>query len=436
MRNLTLSLFSVVLMATIGLGWLFDNLYNQYGSAVQNNQKDDISLLEQVGGNIAYSLNSLSHPQEFINNWPKDQTYKIKLIPLSKLPLPAELIKALKKGQALLLETEDSIDIHFYLSRTDQLLILSAPPIIIEDSNYLTGFVLTSLFYLAVLALMLLWLTPLVKRLLALRLTAKTFGEGDLEQRVQVGSIAYISDLENEFNHMAQRIEGLVSDVKLLSSAVSHDLRTPLARIRFGIDTLQEEDDPVLRKRFEQRISDNVDEMVELVETLLNYARLDQTMINIDKTSVDFSAIVKNAIKNKTTDNISIEFICPDSAVHIYGDPSYLMILVANLLQNASQYCQDVIIIELKTTKQNVRLIVSDNGEGIEKHQRQQIMKPFIRGKESKDKVKVKGYGMGLAIVKRILQWHQGEISIATSEKLNGAEFTITFPTIKTDKTT
>ena len=73
---------------------------------------------------------------------------------------------------------------------------------------------------------------------------------------------------------MAQRIEGLVSDVKLLSNAVSHDLRTPLARIRFGIDTLQEEEDPKLRQIFQDKISDNVDEMSRLVETLLNYARL------------------------------------------------------------------------------------------------------------------------------------------------------------------
>mgnify|MGYP000008056785 CR=1 FL=1 len=432
MRNLTLSLFSVVLIATIGLGWLFDNLYNQYGSPIQSNQKDNITLLEQVGKNIAYSLNKANAPEEFINNWPQNNIYQIKLTPLAKFPLPTKLIDELKTGQALLLETEDSIDIHFYLSRSDQLLSLSAPPSNNDETNHITGFVLTSLFYVAVLALMLLWLTPLVKRLLALRQTAKNFGEGDLEQRVQVGSIAYISDLETEFNHMAQRIEGLVSDVKLLSSAVSHDLRTPLARIRFGIDTLQEEDDPVLRKRFEQRISENVDEMVELVETLLNYARLDQTMINIEKTTVDFSMLVKDAIKNKTTDNIHIDFICPEKKINVYGDPSYLMILVANLVQNASQYCQDKITIELKEAKQSVVLIVSDNGEGIAQEQRQQILKPFIRGTETKDKVK--GYGMGLAIVKRILQWHQGEISIANSEKLKGAEFTIELPTVTNDK--
>ena len=425
MRNLTLSLLSMVLIATIGLGWLFDSLYNQY-AVEPNEQKDTITLLEQVGESLAYTLNTIENRQNFIEHWPNNKTYKIKLVALSNFSLPSELIHTLKRGQTLLLETDESIDLHFYLNNRDELLILSAPPLTINNNNSQIGLLLTSLFYLAVLALMVLWLTPLARRLLALRQSAKAFGDGDLEQRVTVGSIAYIRDLEIEFNHMAQRIEGLVSDVKLLSSAVSHDLRTPLARIRFGIDTLEEEDDPVLRKKFEQRISENVDEMVDLVETLLSYARLDQTMLSIDKTTVDFSPLIRSAIKNKTTDDIHIDFTCPKEVINVYGDPSYLMILVSNLIQNACQYSRGNVEIKLEEKKQTVYLIVSDNGTGIAEEQRKKILKPFIRGTETKDKIK--GYGMGLAIVNRILQWHQGEITISNSAKLKGAEFTIELP--------
>ena len=378
MRNLTFSLLSVVLIATIGLGWLFDNLYNRYAAPSQNEQKDTISSIEHLGKNIAQTLNKLDQRQEFIDHWPHNPRYQLKLVPLANFSLPMSLINELKSGQVLLLETDDSIDIHYYLSNTNELLILSAPIVSDVDSNSFTSLMLTSLFYLSVLALMFLWLTPLARRLLALRQSAKAFGEGDLLQRVEVGSIAYISDLEIEFNHMAQRIEGLVNDVKLLSSAVSHDLRTPLARIRFGIDTLEEEDDPVMRKRFEQRISDNVDEMVDLVETLLNYARLDQAMINIDKVAVDFPALINSAINNKTDDNIHCELILPKTSINVYGDPSYLMILVSNLIQNAQQYCrhngQGKIQITLTIQPKDVLLIVSDNGDGIAPEQYQQIL--------------------------------------------------------------
>jgi two-component system OmpR family sensor kinase len=308
-------------------------------------------------------------------------------------------------------------------------LVLTTPPITVQQNNSFLPILLTSLFYLAVLLLMLLWLYPLLRRLMALRQTAKSFGEGNLKQRINVGSISYIRDLELEFNRMAQRIDDLVTDIKLLSSAVSHDLRTPLARIRFGIDTIQEEDDPVLRKRFEQRISDNVDEMVDLVESLLSYARLDQTLITINKAPVDFAALTMTCINNKSQDDVQLTYHAPKQAVLVDGDLSYLMILMSNLLQNAHQYCQGKIAVKIIAQGNDIVVTVADNGPGIPTEQREQILKPFIRGQSTENKVK--GYGMGLAIVKRIVEWHHGEIIIENSPELHGAQFSVTLPTPK-----
>jgi two-component system OmpR family sensor kinase len=243
----------------------------------------------------------------------------LQLKPLINFPLPQALLSDLTAGQPLLLETDDSIVMYFYLPRTDELLVLTTVPIAVNQKNSFLPILLTSLFYLAVLLLMLLWLYPLLKRLMSLRQTAKSFGEGNLNQRIDVGSISYIRDLELEFNRMAQRIDDLVTDIKLLSSAVSHDLRTPLARIRFGIDTIQEEDDPVLRRRFEQRISDNVDEMVDLVESLLSYARLDQTLITLNKAPVEFLALTTSCINNKSHDDIHVTYDSPKHPIFVDG---------------------------------------------------------------------------------------------------------------------
>ena len=437
MRNLTLSLVVVVLIATIGLGWMFDVIYNQYlsqspdQSTAQSNQETSgqqsvIDTLEQVGTHLAITLSGIENRQEFIKKWPSEGPLMLRLKPLSNFPLPQPLLTDLVAGQPLLLETDDSIDMHFYLSATDELLVLTTPPVAVQQSNSFLPILLTSLFYLAVLLLMLLWLYPLMRRLMTLRQTAKSFGEGNLNQRIDVGSISYIRDLELEFNRMAQRIDDLVTDIKLLSSAVSHDLRTPLARIRFGIDTIQEEDDPIMRKRFEQRISDNVDEMVDLVESLLSYARLDQTLITINKAPVDFTALTVTCIKNKSQDDVQLSFDAPKQAVFVDGDLSYLMILMSNLLQNAHQYCKDKIAVEVITQGNEVVVTVADNGAGIPIGQREQILKPFIRGQNTEKKVK--GYGMGLAIVKRIVEWHHGEITIENSAELHGAEFSIILP--------
>ena len=202
MKTLTLSLLSVVLLATIGLGWMFDNFYSQYAQQSKLQQKDAITVLEQLGSNLAKSLDGLSNRSLFIEKWQASGQYQISIVPLSRFPLPKELLTQLKSNQALILETDETIAIHYYLPSSDELFILSAPPILIAESGGMINFLLTGLFYLAMLFLVFLWLYPLAKRLLALRKVAKAFGEGQLEQRVVVGSISYIKDLETEFNHM------------------------------------------------------------------------------------------------------------------------------------------------------------------------------------------------------------------------------------------
>lgn len=450
MRTLTFSLLTMVLIATLGLSWLFDNFYQQYQQQYlqekpQGQQKhratDEVSVLEGLGQSIAQALDDLDNKQQFINRWSTRDDRHLALLELANFPLPEPLMQDLMAGQPLVLETADTLAIHYYLPHSKQVLMLTSPRVNDENKNSLLAMFLTSLFYIVMIALMFLWLYPLLKRLVNLRQVAKAFGEGELEQRIDVGSVSYIRDLEIEFNHMAQRIEGLVSDVKLLSNAVSHDLRTPLARIRFGIDTLQEEDDPKLRQCFQDKISDNVDEMSRLVETLLNYARLDQAMINIDKKRVNFSQLLTRSIAHKEDSAINMSVNMPTAPVYMIGDSNYLMILVANLLQNAQQYCQSKINVSLLEKGDYITLTVEDDGPGISVELRDKIVQPFIRGENivrgknlsvSAKKIPVKGYGMGLAIVQRIVDWHHGKLEISSSAELTGAQFTIRLMKSKT----
>jgi two-component system OmpR family sensor kinase len=331
----------------------------------------------------------------------------------------------LKQGQPLLLETKHNLSFYYYLPASENLVILSAPTLSQGSQNNLIQLILTAAFYLAVLALMVIWLFPLGKRLLAIRRAATLFGQGQLDQRIEVSSISYIRDIETEFNHMADRIEALVQDVKLLSSAVSHDLRTPLARIRFGIDTLQEEDDPVMRKRYEQRISNNVDEMVNLVETLLNYARLDQAMLKLNKSACDLNGLVDECLKNKSNDTITISFTPDKSLPMIYGDRAYLIILLNNLIENALQYGQSHVSLFITQTNTHVTVHVEDDGPGIALNEQQNIVKPFIRGEQHRQTTK--GFGIGLAIVSRVCDWHQAKLGFNNSSKLGGASLSVQF---------
>ena len=432
MRILAISLIAAVFAATVGLGWLFDQLSRQYQQTDNDTPLTAIEAVEKFGSDIQFMLSAPQSSSEqtikLIEQWPNEANYQVSLLPLSSLSLPDNLKQQILEGKPLTLASEDDVAIYYYVPKLTQLLVVTSKLIGQQPAVTFKHYVFTSLFYLCLFALMLLWLYPLITRLLGLRAAAKSFGQGQLDQRVKVGSISYIRDLELEFNHMAQRISDLVGDVKLLSSAVSHDLRTPLATIRFGIDTLQEEDDPILRKKFEQRISYNVDEMIELVEILLNYARLDQSLISLNKTPVNLLPMLQQIITDRQVESVDLQLV-PNKThdAFVEADPNYLSMLFKNLIQNAMQHCKQQVNVYLQTSGNYIVITVGDDGEGVPEAQREQILKPFVRGKENQ-----KGYGIGLAIVQRIVNWHNGRLNVSQDSLLGGASFQVKLPINKT----
>jgi two-component system, OmpR family, sensor kinase len=425
MRILTFSLIAAVLAATIGLGWLLDSLFYHFADAPSGLSSDNIVVLEELGQDLAMTLNVMAKPQEFVQSWHGQGRYVTELVPLTDIQLPAPLIQQVVSGEPLLLTNNNQISLYYFLPKHQSLLLLKPT----FSTEHLDGrefkLVLTLLFYSALIALLWMWAYPLVSRLMNLRNTAQLFGKGQLQQRIKVGSVSYVKDLENEFNHMAQRIENLVSDVKLIGNAVSHDLRTPLARMRFGIDTIAEEEDPQQQAKYLQRLGNDVDEMTHLVGILLDFARLDQAMIQLDKQQVDLVPLIESSIKNKQGSTRQLVFVAPANPYIVCGDEKYLTIALNNVLQNAIQYCRNQLVVELSILDNQICIKVSDDGEGFNDNL-QDMLKPFVRGKTSGKNVQ--GYGMGLAIVQRIVEWHKGELSLGKSIVLGGAQVSIYLP--------
>jgi len=443
MRNLTLSLVIAILVATVGLSWLFDQAYEQYYSQENQQNSNAVSTVEQFGLALAKTLNELSDRERFIEQWQitngssvlaEGQSlvplFQIEIIAMEKFPLPEQLLSSVKQGEPLLLETETAVAFHYFLPADNELLIVKSPIFQSNNENNSKNYLITTLFYFILILAFLLWAYPLVSRLIKLSTTAKAFGQGQFERRISLSSFSYIGEIEAEFNAMAQRIENLINDVKLLSSAVSHDLRTPLARIRFGIDTLAEEDDPRLRQKYISKIGGNIDEMTDLVNTLLNYARLEQAMLVLNKDKVEFSTLVSKAIDRASSHSnnelLDISFNANQESKWLSGDKSYLIILINNLLQNAIYYGKGRVIISLIAKEKHLQFDISDNGAGITTSLQNNIFKPFVRGDNSHQNSK--GYGIGLAMVKRIVDWHQGEVIISKCPQLSGALFTVKFP--------
>ncbi len=422
MHKLTVSLLLVVIIATLGLGWALDGLFERYSS---DSQEDDLSPYREIGASLAKMIDLHQDSEQAIKQINSGQNLKFSTKPFSEFLLPSELRAEFTYEQPLALESDDGLTLNFYLPRKQQVLTLALPATLKTSEEKPLRLFFTVIFYAGILALLLLWLYPLVNHLIKLKETAIAFGKGDLEQRLPTDSISYISEIEIEFNRMAQQIQTLVSDNKLLSSAVSHDLRTPLARLRFGIDVLSENDDLQTREKYQQRISQDVDEMESLVETLLDYTKLDQSMIKLEKVPINLETTVKACLKNTGNHSKEIAFQHSTKKPIIAASERYLSMLINNIFQNALQYANSHVFLSITARKDHILFSVEDDGEGILENERDQVLKPFVRGSLAKTN---QGYGMGLAISKRIAEWHGGELAILQSNTLGGARIEVTFP--------
>lgn len=430
MRRLTITLLLVVLVAVFGLGFLLDSLFERY----QGNNDDGLSRLQSLAGGLAVTLNQSDSPQAFIKHWPDSADYKISIESKSALPLPATLLQNFESGEPLLLESENGISLHFFLSNHQNVLsVATTAPDSSQDSSL--ALIFTGLFYLGTLLLVLLWLKPLLYRLNLLRNTARSFGAGQLDSRVGQQGLSYIRDIEKEFNGMADRIQQLIDDNKLLSSAVSHDLRTPLARLRFGIDTLAESDNADSRRQYIGRINNDLNEMESLVNSLLRYARLDNVLEGVDKQPVALRQLLHECAGQYYDVDVLIRIdeshIEKSDKLMVNGCIEHLAMLFNNLIQNAVDHADKRLVIELLRHDSGIEVAFCDDGEGIPPSLRKQVMKPFQRGGDAGQGIEPnrnkKSYGLGLAVVARIAGHHDAVVDVGECERLGGARLGVKF---------
>ncbi len=430
MRRLSISLLVIVLLATIGFGWTLDRLFIE----LQPDEADRLAPYRVVGEALVRSVENGNNLEQLTSAWPKDSPLQMGMIESDTLALPTALRADLNQGQSLALETDDGVTLLVPVEGGVNALALALPPQTSTAESVLR-FALTILFYAGIVSLILLWVYPLVRRLHALSKAANEFGAGNLSSRVPITRLSLIKNIETEFNAMAERIATLVEDNRLLSSAVSHDLRTPIARLRFGLDALSEEDDAAVQEKYMQRISNDLAEMEHLVEVLLDYARLEKQQRELPLTPMALAPRVTeriNALFNDTSHDIEWD---PNSdvaaeSIWVMANERYIDMVINNVLQNAQRYGKSKIRVSISTSHKNdkrVWLIIEDDGPGIPDDERSRVLKPFERGRANIERVRPasspssSGFGMGLAIVHRILQWHGAKLSLGTSSRLGGA---------------
>ena len=421
MHRLGISLLMVVVIAVIGAGWVIDLLFARI-------DKEDIStirLLNDVGQQLAAQIDANPNQELVSTDYIVESNASLAIMARDEIALPASLQSQLESGKELTLESDAGVVLYFNLPDSKQVLSINLP----SGSQPGTGLrlLLTVAFYLSIIGFLLLWLSPLIRRLQRLAVVAKQFGEGDLERRIDTHPGSNIHDIEVEFNRMAQRIQGLLDDNRMLTGAVSHDLRTPLARLRFGVDSLAEQANDPRQSDYLTRISSDLNVMEQLVEVLLEFARLEQRLNDIPLRRIDIVPLLENIIEQvQDATDLTITLNAPREPVWVLGDERYVTMLVNNLLQNAQKFGQQLVSVSISTLGSDVCLSVEDDGPGLQVSDRERLLKPFERG-DAPTGAKTSSYGLGLAIVQRIADWHGGLVTLGDSEVFNGARISVSF---------
>lgn len=416
MKRLTFSLLIVVVSAVIGLGWGIDQWYSQQQPSMEDSA---LNAYKNVGRDLAILIDQQGVQVEW-DDWFAFSNLHPQVLPYAEFPLPENLKANFEKGDALLLESGDQLSLNYYLASQDQVLSLMLPDELRQESNSWINWLLTFLFYAGVILMVLVWLYPLLRRLALLRRTAQEFGAGNLQARIAVDKNSYIHSIEMEFNRMAQRIEQLIADNKLLSRGLSHDLRTPLARLRFGLDVLGEAELPPMQQQQLAHLNRDLAAMEALVEALLNYARLEQAQIAFQPEPIIVADFVQRVLAEFYRGQV--ELLVAPAAATGYGrvDTEYLSMLLHNLLQNALRYGRGTVRLSLDLLSQELLLVVEDNGPGVVPEERDKVLKPFYRSSHLEAADGRRGHGLGLAIVERIAQWHEARLFLGESETLGG----------------
>lgn len=426
MKKLMASLVLVVLVAIASLGWSI----SEFATLIDSDNKTPspathLAALKLLGGSLAQTLDNDPSPNNaFIDNWNQRNADQLSLVNEADFVLPSALKTEFYSGELLLLESDDGISLHYLLPKTGQVLNINTQIVTPTDVSFNANKLYTMLFYGGVVVILLVWVSPLIRQLVNLSKATQAFGMGELQQRIPVSKTSYIGAIESEFNRMADRIQQLIDDNKLLSRAVSHDLKTPIARLRFGIAALEETQSEHLRVKYFQRLNRDLDTMEDLVMTLLSYARLDEANIQPDWQPIELNTWLLEKYQGQVYPGFSVELITCPTPLNIKTDPKYLSMQVNNLLNNALRFGRANIRLMLALEDGIGWLHVDDDGPGIDEQESTQVIKPFVRGQHSRGN---SGHGMGLAIVDRIGCWMGSKLCIGRSPDLGGARMSLRF---------
>ena len=241
---------------------------------------------------------------------------------------------------------------------------------------------------------------------------AEKFGKGEYIKEFRPSGAKEIRQAAYEFDKMRKRITIHLKQRSEMLSGISHDLRTPLTRLKLQLAMLKQQD-------IAKKMKDDIEEMERMLNEYLEFSRHQK---NEDTEIANLKDIIKDILEKYENKNINSKI---ESNVEINIRPNSIKRCLANLIDNGLAYGKKVEIF-VKKSLNHIVIFVDDDGPGIPENERQNVMKPFYRIDKSRGQNK-SGVGLGLSIANDIIRSHGGNIALEKSS-LNGLRVKISLP--------
>ena len=246
---------------------------------------------------------------------------------------------------------------------------------------------------------------------------AEAFGHGENVNYYPSGALE-VRAAGQAFLDMRERIQRHLKQRTMILSGVSHDLRTPITRLKLGLAFLPKEQREPLEK--------DVEDMNLLLNEFLDFAKF-QNETDVPPEDINPSILIDDLIENFSRANIKIESLGKIKITAIKLKPFAIKRALENLINNANRYGSQILI-ETKSEENSLIISVHDDGPGIDQTQYEEVLQPFSRLDPSRNQNKGSGVGLGLPIAKEIVEAHGGILKLSKSSILSGLSVSLVIP--------
>lgn len=412
MKRAFISLYLLLVSSVIGLGWGLNHFWALMAP--------EPAISQEVNALFAVLE---THAEAQILDVLAQQGVWVQQLRLDDLA-GSQVLAQLQAGD--IVSVRDSKHLYYYkLVDQQQILMLS-----LASPTNMGYSLLLWLFYLGLALAVLVWLWPLSRDAQRLEQQIHQLGQEGLSQGLQLRPRSPLYPLVQAFNQMAQRLRELLTSHRDMTNAVSHELRTPLARMKFALAMLEEEAVNPAAARQIRSLEQDVLEMERLITSLLTYAGFEGNQQQLQTRPGCMSDLLNELqlrFARNNPRNVQLQLQMPSVETPFYCEWKLMETAISNALSNAARYAHSRIEMSWHVTDEQYVLRIEDDGPGIPESEKERVFASFVRLNANSEQ-ETHGFGLGLAIIQRIIYWHGGTAAFIAQGSLGGANLELRWP--------